>query len=303
MSTFRSPESRITDAQLQALLAVAEYGSFTHAARRLGLTQSAVSHALTSLEQLLDTTLVERAPQGARLTPAGERIVRHSREILRLKVQIKRDADAARRFQSGELRVGSFGASASRRLLPPMLDAFAARYPNVSTLVLEGSDEEVETWLREGAIDAAFVNLPRDEFDTVAIATDTMHAIIPSTHPSATQPRLPASRLAEHPFIMSNGGCERMIRAAVGDTKLDVRYRIRDLDTIIAMVARGTGVAALPRLALPDLAPDGVIFVPLDTDQVRHVGLAVRSQEGAGSPARALLRIAARRSHETPSRM
>ncbi|MEO8621750.1 MAG: hypothetical protein ABI625_11845, partial [bacterium] len=57
------------------------------------------------------------------------------------------------------------------------------------------------------------------------------------------------------------------------------------------------------RLALPDDPPSGVAFVPLATSHVRRVGIAVRPQESAGTPARALLRMARRRDAETPSRL
>ncbi|MEO8623382.1 MAG: LysR family transcriptional regulator, partial [bacterium] len=75
----------MTDAQLEALVAVADSGSFTQAARRLGLTQSAVSHAVTGLEQSLSVALIDRSAQGARLTNAGERVIQHARQILPLK--------------------------------------------------------------------------------------------------------------------------------------------------------------------------------------------------------------------------
>lgn len=293
----------MTDAQLHALLAVADSGSFTHAARRLRLTQSAVSHAVTSLEQSLRVSLIERGAQGARLTDAGERIARHARDILRLKAQIQLDAEAARRLEQGQLRIGSFGVSASRRLLPPLLDAFSARYPGVTVLVLEGSDDEVEVWLRDGDIDVGFVNLPNDTFETVNVAEDVLHAIVPAHHPCAGAAHFPPHALGGQPFIMSSGGCELMIRDIARDVPLDVRFRIREVETMVAMVARGMGIAAAPRLALPDVTPPDVAFVPLDTDHVRRVGLAIRKQEETGSPARALLRLASRRDNATPARV
>ncbi|HET9948221.1 MAG TPA: LysR family transcriptional regulator, partial [Longimicrobiales bacterium] len=85
---------RITDAQLRALVAVAEEGSHTRAARRLGITQSAVSHAITALERILGQALIERSASGVRPTAAGTRALPHAREILRLKAALVRDAAA-----------------------------------------------------------------------------------------------------------------------------------------------------------------------------------------------------------------
>ncbi|MEP6733016.1 MAG: LysR family transcriptional regulator [bacterium] len=293
----------MTDAQLEAFVAVAQSGSFTQAARTLGLTQSAVSHAVTSLEQSLGVSLVDRATQGARLTRAGERIIPHARDILRLKVQIAQDAEAARRLLDGQLRIGSFGVSASRRLLPPLLDTFTARHPGIGILVREGDDGEVEGWLRDGLVDIAFVNLPNDGFDTIEVAADRFYAVVPASHPLAHAESFPVEELASLPFIMSSGGCESMIRETYDVVSLDVRFRIRDVETMIAMVARGTGLALIPRLALPDDTPSGVAFVPLASDFIRRIGLAVRTQESAGSPARAMLKMARREKKEMPARL
>jgi DNA-binding transcriptional LysR family regulator len=93
---------------------------------------------------------------------------------------------------------------------------------------------------------------------------------------------------------MSVGGCELMVDEATGSAPLDVRYRIREVETILAMVASGMGVTLIPRLALPDTPPADVAFVPLATDHVRRVGLAVRKQEDRASPARALLKLVLR---------
>lgn len=286
--------ARVGDASLHALLAVAEQGSYTRAAAALGLTQSAVSHAVASLQALLDVTLVERAGNGVRLTAAGERVTAHAREILRRKAALVREADLARRGSRGHVRVASFGPTASRRLLPPLLDAFGRLYPDVEVTVVEGTDDEAERWLRADEVDVAFVKLPGEAFETVFLAEDALHVVLPCAHRLAAEWRLTPARLAGERFILASGGCERLVLSAVGDTPLDVRYEIRETDTAVAMVARGAAITIVPRLALPDHPPDGVAFVPLDTSQVRRVGLAVSRSARTGSMGRAFLALAQR---------
>lgn len=293
--------ARIGDAQLRALVAVADHGSFSGAARRLGLTQSAVSHAITALERLLRVALIERTTRGARLTEAGERTLVHARELLRLKEALVREAAAARQARRRRLRIASFGPTASRRLLPPLLDRFAARHPHVDVAVVEGTDDEAARWLHDGTVDVAFVTLPNGAFDTVLVAKDELHAVLPVGHPLAQLPRVAPARLGDDPFILTTGGCERLVREVAGPTPLDVRFEIREIDTIVEMVGRGVGIAVTPRLALPDAPPNGVAFVPVDTPLERLVGLAVRTNERAGSPARALLELARRAPVASPS--
>lgn len=286
----------MTDAQLQAIVAVAECGGFTAAARRLGLGQSAVSHAVTGLEQALRVTLVERGARGGRgvrLTEVGEQTVRHAREILRHKAQIEQAADATRRLQRGTLRIGSFGVSATRRMLPPLMDAFARRYPEIALLVTEGTDDEVLGWIHDGTVDVGFVTLPNEALETLPFAEDTFDALVPASHALAACARIQPRQLGGVPFIMSTGGCEPVVLDVLRGVPLDVRHRIRDVDTILGMVARGVGAAVMPRLAIPDALPAGVVLRPLDPVRTRRVALAVRGGSEVSLPCRAFLRIAA----------
>jgi DNA-binding transcriptional LysR family regulator len=282
----------MTDAQLEALVAVADARSVTSAARQLGLTQSAVSHSLAGLERALRVTLIERTAGGTSLTSVGHRIAAHARQALRLKAMIAEEAEAARKLQRGTLRVGSFGVSATRRLLPPLLDAFARRHPGISLLVTEGTDDEVAQWIRDGSVDAGFVTLPADEFETVLLAEDEFLAIMSEDHPLAMEQQVTPRQLGEHPFIMSLGGCEVLVREAVRGVPLDVSYRIREVDTIVAMAARGVGISLMPHLALPDALPHGLVTRPLSPTMPRQVAVAARRNMELSHVGRAFLRVA-----------
>jgi DNA-binding transcriptional LysR family regulator len=281
----------MTDAQLRALIAVVDHGGFSAAARQLRTTQSAMSHAVAELEQSLRVTLLERSAHGVRLTEIGERTVEHARGVMQLKLQIEREAEAARKLQSGTLRVGSWGVSASRRLLPPILQAFARGYPGVSVELSEGTDQEIEEWLRAGTVDVGFVTLPSDEFDAIELARDQMMAILPASHPLAAHAAIDPAMLSGVPFIMCTGGCEPLILDSVRGAPLDVRFRIRDVDTIVGMIDQRMGVSVKPEMALPDPMPAGVVSRPLDPPRQRRIGLARR--RGEITPAcRAFLRVA-----------
>ena len=283
---------RMTDAQLQALLAVADSGSFSQAARRLGTSQSAVSHAVTGLEQSLRVTLLRRSSQGAQLTDVGERVARHARQILHLRAQIEEEAESTRRMRTGALRVGSFGVSASRRMLPPLVEAFERSHPGIAVLVSEGVDDEVERWIRDGTVDVGFVTLPNDGLDTVAIAEDEMLVILREDHPLAGERSIRPSWLAGHPFIKPTAGCEPLLRDITMGVELDVRHRMREVDTIVGMVARGAGVSIKPALSIPDPLPAGVVVRPLEPKRTRRVALAVRRRDEESAPCLAFLRIA-----------
>lgn len=282
-----------TDAQLQALVAVAECGGFTRAARQLDMSQSAVSHAVTALESSLGMELLVRNARGTRLTEVGERTVEHAREVLRLKALLRDEAASARGLREGVVRIGSFGPTSSRQLLPPILKRFARRYPKLEARVFEGSDQEVESWLREGRIDTGFVNLPNEEFDTIYLARDELVVLVHECSPLVLAGSIRADQLRARPFIMSTGGCEPAIMKLVDDGELDVRYRIREVQTIVEMVGRDAGFSIKPALSLPDPLPEGVVSRPLEPVCVREVGLAFPATGDQAPAVRAFLRVAA----------
>lgn len=294
MSKHSYPDSRrpVTDAQLQALLAVADQGGFTAAARHLQMSQSAISHAVAALEKALQVELLVRSARGVQLTDVGRRVVEHAREVLRHKALMRQEAESAGGLRDGAVTVGSFGPTASRQLLPPLLQHFRHRYPGLEVRVLEGSDQEVEQWLREGRVDLGFVDLPNEEFDAAYLARDEWVAVLPATSPLAAQARIQPAQLSTYPFILSTGGCEAQIQRLVSENDYEIRYQIREVQMIVEMVAQALGVAIKPALSLPDPPPPGVVYRPIDPPRPREVGLACANRNKLSPAARAFLKVA-----------
>ena len=123
---------------LVAFETVAEERSFTRAARRLGYTQSAVSHQMATLERLVGKQLIER-PKGseaATLTEAGEVLHRHARALIsRVKLAYD-DLDGLAEGVGGTFRFGTY-QSASTSILPHVLSRFAQRFPLVRVHLTE----------------------------------------------------------------------------------------------------------------------------------------------------------------------
>jgi DNA-binding transcriptional LysR family regulator len=93
--------SRLKLSQLRALVAIADTGSFSEAALRIDLSQSAVSHAIATLEEELGVVLLSRSRQGAVLTPTGEQITNDARQVLRSLESICRKAENGQRVAGG----------------------------------------------------------------------------------------------------------------------------------------------------------------------------------------------------------
>src|SRR3712207_3849224 len=122
---------------LRTLIALAEEGNLTRAARRSFLSQSALSHQLQLLEQHYDAELFERKSQPLRWTPAGERLLDLAYEVTRLVRDAERDVARIREGKSGELRIAVECHSCFDWLMPSM-DTFREMWPAVELDLVSG---------------------------------------------------------------------------------------------------------------------------------------------------------------------
>lgn len=282
---------------------MAESGGFTKAATTMRITQPGVSHTIAGLETELGALLVERERGGARPTEVGERVLVHAREILGLVERIGEEASGEKGLKSGRLRVGSFPSSASR-ILPALMGTFNELYPGVEIALMEGTDQEVLEYIRSRAVDVGFVTLPAGGLETIPVTEDELLAVLPRWHSLGDSATVSIERLAEEPFVMSKGGCEPLISSAFRSAgcQPNIRFEVRDMGTILAMVGEGLGITVVPELALP-LHPESLTelrTVSLEPPVRRHLALAVRSLEIASPAATAFVRLAEELSRDRP---
>src|SRR5215469_5677865 len=156
--------------ELQAVLAVADLGSFRRAAAALGYTQSALSHQVSALESALGWPLFHR-PGGrgqVRLTPAGQAVALRARRALGEVEAMAADAEEAERGRSVRLRVG-VSQTAAAEIMPAALRAFRGEHPGVEVVLIEADESDdaagARDALRKGDLDLAFSRSPEpDEF-------------------------------------------------------------------------------------------------------------------------------------------
>jgi DNA-binding transcriptional LysR family regulator len=245
--------------QLRILVAIADLGNFSEAALRLGISQSAVSHAMASLEEQLGVVLLSRGRHGATLTPVGTRVLHHAQEMLRILDLIGREANLSKGLQGGQVRIASF-RSAATHLLPSVIAEFHKRYPGISVAITEyRGDEGVEQALREGRTDIGLTCMPTPpEFESWELVQDEYIALFP---PDADVPETIAwADLTRYPLIFppSNDHCSLLIRGHLARLDQSVRaaYEIMEDSTIVSMVSQGLGATIIARLAAEPLPPE-----------------------------------------------
>lgn len=286
----------MTLTQLEIFSLVAELQGFTSAANRLGISQSAVSHAIKSLEQELGVELIRRHQSQVELSDIGQQLLLRTRAMLGLANTLQQEAADARGMKRGTLRIGSFGPTSSIRLLPRILRRFRELHPGIEVHVDEGPDRQVMQWLEERRVDVAFVVMPEERFDTFALIEDQLVALLPSGHPLGAQPNVSLKALCGEPFILTQAGSSELVsRLFVGaGLQPDVRYRCSQLLSTLDTVRRGDGVTIVAELSLPESVARDYLIKPLKPAVKRQVGLAVLDRRQSSPATLAFIELATR---------
>ncbi len=147
---------------LRQFLVVAELGSVTAAARRVHLSQPALSAALQRLEAELGAPLLVRTRRGVEPTAAGQVLVAHARTVLAAMDDARRAVAEVSGLRAGEVRVGA-GATLCTYVLPRYLAAFREAHPGIRLRLREGTTASLQSDLEDGAIDLALLAGESDE--------------------------------------------------------------------------------------------------------------------------------------------
>ena len=276
--------------QLELFLSLVSSEGIASAGAKIGMSPSATSHALRSLEEALGTELIDRNASGVALTHTGRQVLPHVREVFASLQLLQATALAGAELKTGRLRLGSFGASATVRVLPELLERFHARYPGIDVTVTEKPDEEITRDLIERRVELALVTLPKpsQEFDTQTLAVDELVAVIPEHHPLSRLQVIPLIELMNDPFILTRAGSQALVVKLFARNNMQpkIAYELVQLMSILELVARGKGVSILAKLALPEHY-SGVVFRPIVPGVSRHIGLACLNQTRLSSVAHA----------------
>ncbi|MBB3929601.1 DNA-binding transcriptional LysR family regulator [Kaistia hirudinis] len=290
--------------QLRSLISVAETGSFTAAATRVGVTQSGMSQALAALEESLGVKLLTRQRHGVELTAFGERALHHARAAFAHLEAIRKEAAEATGEEAGSVRIAAFpGVFAT--VLPPLLRRFRTLHPDIELVALETDDREVEAWLEAGSIDLGVVLNPSPDSDAVPIGEDAWVAVLPVAHRLARRGKLSFADLAAEPFVLATGGCHvhaRTLAEAAGLSLADVRMEVRDWTSAIALVREGVGVSLVPESTLAEKSK-GLRTAQLDPSLCRRFGLMASPARMRSRAANLLIELARKQDNDLSGRM
>ncbi|GAA0414456.1 LysR family transcriptional regulator [Virgibacillus salarius] len=280
--------------RFEIITKVMEVGSFTKAAERLNMTQSAVSHAIASLESEWGVTLLIRdRRKGIALTEVGQKILPHMREVLNNMEKINQEVALATNLEIGTIHIGTF-SSASSCLLPKILAKFQKKHPKIEFRFYEGTYEEITEWLNSGIIDIGFVVEDRStsDFDLVPLIKDEMVIAFHPEHKFFNKQTVNMQDLQDEPFIMPTGMYQAHVEALFkqANVKPVIRFEVHDCNTIANMVQEGLGVTIGPALFLK--TQQTIKIGKLNIINWREVALACSSISNASPAVKEFLKVA-----------
>ncbi|MGM7778937.1 LysR family transcriptional regulator [Arthrobacter sp. KNU-44] len=267
--------------RLHLLREVSRSGSLTSAATALSFTTSAVSQQIAKLEHEVGVALIDRHPRGVVLTDAGKALLRYADDIDRTIEAARAEMAEFAGLRRGQLRMGTFptvGAS----LMPDVVLAFRARYPEVAVTVVSARRDGLLERLRRRDIELTLLwdypweRIEDEDLSFVQLMNDPTMLLVPSGHPLAARRSVRIDALSDQEWIVRDEHpVADVLRRVCRDAGFEPRiaFAANDYQETQGMVAAGIGIALAPQLALSALRPD-IIAVPLTGSPTRRILLA-----------------------------
>ncbi|HEX6626075.1 MAG TPA: LysR family transcriptional regulator [Pyrinomonadaceae bacterium] len=277
-----------------------ETESFSQAAERNFITQSAVSQQVRGLEEKFERRLLERVRgrREMRLTQAGEAFYNASREVLRAYGELEESMRTLTGTVSGTVRVATV-YSVGLHELPTPVREFMSRYPQAKIDLEYSRTTRVVRDVLDGAVELGVVAFPEKKrgLEVVPLKGDRLVLICPPGHPFARRKKLRAADLKDQDFVLferdipTRRAIDRILRAHGVAVRRVAEFD--NIETIKRAVEVGLGLAVVPRPSVLDEERSGQLAVVqlAEPEWTRTVGIIYRSDRALGSAARKFIEL------------
>ncbi len=282
--------------QLRYFNAVAQHGSFSAAAKALGISQPGLTKAVRRLETSLECNLFDRLPRGVALTRQGQALLRHANQLNVQLHDAREEVRALGRGVIGQLRIGA-GPSWLTRGLPGIIARMTAEYPRLSFQVVGGFNSSLIESLRSGDLDLVLSALPEHSppgLKAVPLTRDTMSVVARCDHPLCRRRRLSPSSTLAYPWVLPG-------RHVLSRLRLEALFRVAGLNppaatieadsmSFIAGVLRDSDMLSFATSQIIRTEMDGIapLMIP-GLSTTRSAGILFRSSAGVMPATRAVI--------------
>ncbi|GAB2739466.1 LysR family transcriptional regulator [Amycolatopsis magusensis] len=286
--------------QMRAFLAAARLGSFSAAARALGVAQASVSELIRKLEDEHGAAVFSRGPRRLVLTAAGTALLPFAEQAV---AAADAGAQALRSVRSLQGGVATFGLlrNAAYYLLSDLAQQFHERYPDVRIRLIGLNSVEVAAAVSAGTVEAGLVVLPVEQDDLVVTPLLRDEVVYASADPARVTEPITIGQLAEARLILYDAHygwkdpTRRQLaeRAQLAGVRLAPWIEVEHVESALALTARGIGDTIVSRaVATSSSCPEGVHTVPFAQPLFDTIALVRRRAEVLSPASQELARLA-----------
>lgn len=252
---------------LSVFLAAADQGGFGAAARELHIAQSAVSQSIANLERRLELTLFHRHERRIALTPEGEALVGHARQLLERAETAHLAMRELHDLVKGEVRIG-IPSMLGSYYFPPLLMGFKTRHPGIRLTVVEAGARRLQHMIASGELDLGVVidDGASRHLEKRHLTREEMVVCVPREHPFAEHDAVtPAAFFAEPLVLFQDGYFHREFIDALSHrcgTEADIAFESNLIPLTKAIVRRGFGITTFLRRVVEEPELAAISFEP-----------------------------------------
>jgi DNA-binding transcriptional LysR family regulator len=241
--------------QLDMFRAVAEEGSFTRAAERLHVSQSAISRQVKLLEEELGGVLLHRGGKRVALTPPGELLLKTANRVHRDLQEVASQISDTHALHRGSLSLAG-GMTVCMHILPRVLRKYRRLYKEVDLRVVSAATETILHLIRNHEVDLALLTLPivAKDVEVVPVLKEEMVVVTARGHPLSRERTIDPSRLGRYPWILyeAESNTRKILEQFFREEEIqvDVAMETENVEIIKAMVAAGLGITLIPYAAI-----------------------------------------------------
>lgn len=241
--------------QLRAFAAIAEEGSVTRAARRLAVSQPALSKQLSDLEASLGVSLCDRLPRGIRLTEAGQILRAHAERLRAVETAAEADIAALVGIDRGRLSVGA-STTIGSYLVPELFGEFRRAHPGIALELQIANTRAIQSALLAGELDLALTEgfVDADALEVEIFDHDRMKVIVAPDHPWAARRKVRLRELSAAEIVLreAGSGTRDVIEAALAERGVVPRpvMALGSTEAVKRAVAAGLGIAIVSELTV-----------------------------------------------------
>ena len=265
----------------QVFKTVAEIGSFRKAADVLGLTPSAISHTIATMEKELGFSVLNRNKAGVKLTSYGEQLLPYVNAVLNSDESLQQIISEFKGLKQGTVKVGCF-ASVCSNFMPKVISSFGELYPDISIEIFEGTYDDVRYWIKNGIVDFGFLSTSSaGDISIRPFYRDPLLCIVPKTYKKTGRSSgMTIREMAKMQFVAQRESTDDDIQNYLKENGLDMhtRYHVVDDLSTVALVSSGFGFCLMPELTMNDI-PYEVKRYRVEPAAFRVIGLAALNPE------------------------